>query len=151
MIKKFSITVLFIFMITSIVWGQSVWSWQPDATEGIDTWVAGNVPDTNYGTGIYFLVGKGATDNYFVFIKFNGLQDSLIALNVGTITSAYIKFWENDAVVGDPTFFATTVDSNWVEATLTYNNMPPFGDYTADDTVSSADPCSSEVTSIVED
>jgi len=100
------------------------WSWQPDATDGKDTYVISNNPTTNYGTSEDLYVMANNYDGT-VLIEFPGLVDSLTGGPV-VVDSAYIRLYAHmiSVVGGSFNVFATPLIESWNEGTVTYNTKP---------------------------
>jgi hypothetical protein len=95
---------------------------QPDATAGVDTWIADETPTTNYGTDANVKIGNwgsgGEGANCHQLIKFD-----LSTIPAGsTITSAILSLWQYQSFDGTAsTQSAYRVKRAWIESQSTWN------------------------------
>ncbi len=111
-------------------------SLQPDATDGLDTWMQDTVPTLNFGTNVYVAVGHDVVRIYRQLIKFNlsSLPSNAI------ITSAVLSLYLNqDLSANARTFRIYRQKRAWVESKATWliystgNNWQTAGGFGADD------------------
>ena len=114
------------------------WSWQPDATAGIDNLIMGDAPTTNMGTQVDIYLGMYNTPAYRTLIKFSVLGDSIPKTAI--INSAKIELTMSNKL-GTPSTIvhAFILKRNWVETQSTWNiystgnNWGVAGAYGSDD------------------
>jgi hypothetical protein len=97
---------------------------QPGPTEGEDTAVVSDSPDTNYGTYEYFAIGN--TAGPFIgraYLQFNlgALPTSAIIVSANLRLYQFLTFGTKDFMLE-----LHQVTENWNEETITWNNQPGY-------------------------
>ncbi len=99
---------------------------QPDATEGIDTFANQNVPNNNYGTQTFLAAGESSGNYAGILIKFTDVDNIPSSAN---ITSAILKLYFYDSPT-NPTnainLSTRLITENWSEDTVTWNTKPSY-------------------------
>jgi len=111
---------------------------QPDATDGIDTFIDSGLPDTNYATGVTCQVGErsAAANIYRQLIKFDLSALPADAIISSAVLSLYATL---DRSTNARTFRVYRLKRAWVEAEATWNiystgnNWSTAGGFHADD------------------
>ncbi|MBW2984965.1 DNRLRE domain-containing protein, partial [Candidatus Woesearchaeota archaeon] len=105
---------------------------QPNATEGIDTLVNQNAPDTNYGSQTMLAAGESSGNYAAALIKFNDIND---IPGYADITAAKLKlyFYDSPTDPANPINLSTRkIISDWTESGVTWNTKPAYSDQYSD-------------------
>jgi hypothetical protein len=99
---------------------------RPDASAGEDAFLSSAAPDNNYGTHPDFISNKfsGGIVRSLIRFDFSIIPTTAIVNSVKLSLYAYNSPANGSHFVGRGESYLQTVDSNWDESTVTWNNQP---------------------------
>jgi len=110
-----------------------IWSWQPDATEGIDTEIVSNEDFSHAANTTIHSVWYGDAHEYATLIKFTGFVDSIGPGKI--IDSIFISLHENTIYTTAGSIYCKRIAEDWAE-TVIYSERPTLGSPYSNDTLS---------------
>lgn len=135
------------------IYGQTVWSWQPDSTLVDDSMVYQGGA-TNYGYQTTIHIGRDGGDNqFFSFVMFTGYIDSLNArdINLATEIDSVHLILEAKILSGTVDLYGAQVDANWGEGSINGQNEPSASTPYSDTITAALGTDSLNITDIVKD